>query len=326
MTPNAFSRALATFAAAFALILAAPVWAQTTEGTTDAEAATEAQTEASGPENADSASGDAATATPAPLPDPDTVLATVGAEKIVLADVIAVRQALPDQYQQLPDEVLMTGIVEQIVEQILLETAAKNSGLADTPLVRKAIRTQTRAVLADAYMSNALQSAITEERIAEAYQTRFIDADPIVEIRAAHILVPDEAKAAEVKVKIDGGADFATMAAEHGTDGTAARGGDLGWFVRAQMVPEFADAAFALEPGQISDPVETPFGWHLIKVEERRDQPAPQLEEVQGSIIEELSQEVSGDVVEGLKASATITRFLDGVDAAAIRADDLIAE
>lgn len=335
MTPQDFPRTIAA-AAALALLLSGASLAQTTEGETEggSSAETGAQTGAAATEDTSSqgggedtqTSGDQTTPPAAPLPSAEAVLATVGDQKVTLADVIAVRQALPEQYQQLPDEVLMTGIVEQIVEQILLETAAKASGLADTPLIQKAIRSQTRAVLADAYMSEALQDAITEEKIAETYQTRFVEADPVVEVRAAHILVREEAQAAEIKAKIDAGADFAAMAAEHGTDGTAARGGDLGWFVRAQMVPEFADAAFALEPGQISGPVETPFGWHLIKLEEKRDQPAPPLEEVQSSIIEELSQEISTEVLDELRADAAITRFLDGIDAAAIRADDLISE
>lgn len=326
MTSHEIPRTLAT-AAALALLLTGAPFAQTNEETDASGATAGAETSAGAPsQQAEDDALDAASLPPAPLASPDAVLATVGDQKITLADVIAVRQALPEQYQQLPDEVLMTGIVEQIVEQILLENAARTSGLAETPLIQQAIRAQTRAVLADAYLTDTLTTKITQEKIAETYQTRFVEADPEVEIRAAHILVPEQEKAAEIKAKIDEGADFAAMASEHGTDGTAARGGDLGWFVRAQMVPEFADAVFALEPGQISDPVETPFGWHLIRLEETRNQPPPPLEEVQGSIIEELSQEISTEVLDSLRAEASITRFLDGIDSAAIRADELIAE
>ncbi len=334
MTAYQISRSLAGTGAVL-LMLTGATFAQTTDETkaTSSETATETAPSATDGNTGEgtTAESDAtdsvdATQTPAPPPSPETVLATVGDQVVTLADVIAVRQALPDQYQQLPDEVLLTGIVEQMVEQILLENEAKATGLADTPLIQKAIRSQTRAVLADAYMTEALQNEITAEKIAETYQTRFVEADPIVEVRAAHILVSEQETAVEIKAKIDGGADFATVAAEYGTDGTASRGGDLGWFVRAQMVPEFADAAFALDPGQISEPVETPFGWHIIKLDEKRDQPAPPLEEVQSSIIEELSQEISADVLDGLRTKASITRMLDAVDASAIRNDDLIAE
>lgn len=315
-------------ATVLALLLTGPVMGQSTE--TSEPATSEAAGQSGETSTTDEATtqsepaDDSAAAAEAPAPDADAVLATVDGEVITLADVIAVRQALPDQYQQLPDEVLLTGIVEQIAEQIMLENAAKKTGLADTPLVQKAIRSQTRAVLADAYMTEALQNKITEERIAEEYKLRFLDAEPVVEVQVAHVLVADYETAANIKAQIDGGADFAAMAAEHGSDGTSARGGDIGWITRGQMVPEFADAAFAMEPGEISGPVETPFGWHLIKVDGKRDQPVPLIEEVRGSIIEELSQTISTDVLNELRGTSNIERNLDSVDATAIRADDLI--
>ena len=110
-------------------------------------------------------------------------------------------------------------------------------------------------------------------------------------MRAGHILVETEEKAKDLKSQLDAGADFAALAAEHGTDGTAQRGGDLGWFVHSEMVPEFADAAFAMEPGTISDPVKSAFGWHLIKLDERRDRPAPALEEVKDALLGEVIQQ-----------------------------------
>lgn len=261
---------------------------------------------------------------PAPEATAETVLATVNDVDITLGDVVAIRQQLPDQYLQLPDEVLMSGIVDQLAEQIMLENAARADGLDQNPIVQVIVRNQTRAVLADAYLRQSLSARITEERIEEAYEAQFLDSEPVTELRAAHILVETEAEAAEIKSKIDAGSDFATMASEHGTDGTASRGGDLGWFVRGQMVPEFADAAFGLEPGAISGPVETPFGWHLIRVDERREQPVPSLEEVRESLIGELSQEISGEVLTELRKDTEIVRTLENAPASAIRADELL--
>ncbi len=286
-----------------ALLLVAPVVAQTSQGT-------EAQ--------------DQETAAETPAASATAVLATVDGTDITLGDVIAIRQQLPEQYLQLPDEVLMSGIVDQLAEQIMLENAARADGLDKHPIVEVIVRNQTRAVLADAYLRQSLRELITDERIAEAYETQFVDAEPVVELRAAHILVETEDEATAIKAEIDAGADFAAKASEHGTDGTASRGGDLGWFVRGQMVPEFADAAFALEPGQISGPVQTPFGWHLIRVDERRDQPVPALDEVREDIIGELSQEVSAEVLTGLRKDTEIVRTLENAPASAIRADELL--
>lgn len=268
-----------------------------------------------------------ATQTPAvPAPTVDTVVATVNGTEITLGEVIAVRQGLPEQYQELPDEVLLNGLVQQMADQILLENAAIADKLDQKPTVKLAIKNQTRAVLADSYMTDALIARVNEEAVAAAYKTQFQDAEPVAEVRAAHILVPEEAKAVEIKKLIDEGADFAAMAAEHGTDGTSARGGDLGWFAHDQMVPEFADAAFAMDPGAISDPVQTPFGWHLIKMEEKRDRPAPPLDDVRGEIINALSESASNAVVGELRNAAKIEMLTDAVSPAAIRADDLLAD
>jgi peptidyl-prolyl cis-trans isomerase C len=145
-------------------------------------------------------------------------------------------------------------------------------------------------------------------------------------MRAAHILVDKVETAKEIKAKLDGGADFAALAAEHGTDGTASRGGELGWFVHEQMVPEFADAAFAMEPGTVSDPVQSPFGWHLIKLEERRERPAPPLDEVRDQILEELARQAQTEVLGQLREDAEIERGTGAVPPSAIRNDALITE
>ncbi len=145
-------------------------------------------------------------------------------------------------------------------------------------------------------------------------------------MRAAHILVEDQAEAKDLKAQLDKGADFAALAAEHGTDGTASRGGELGWFVHEQMVPEFADAAFAMQPGEVSDPVQSPFGWHIIKLEERRERPVPPLAEVRDQIVEQLTQKAQADVLTEVRGAAEIELGAEEVPAAAIRADEMIAD
>lgn len=311
---------LATLAAVLAaLMTAAPAYAQsTTEDTTTAEPKDEAAAPAETTEAAPEMAVEDLSA--------DTVVLTVNGTPITLAELIAVRQSLPEQYQQLPDEILMGALTQQLADQQVLADSAVAKGLENASNVQLALKNQRRATLADAYMTDALIASITEEAVAAAYKERYENAEPVVEVRASHILVEEEAKAQELKKQLDEGADFAALAAEHGTDGTKTRGGDLGWFVHEQMVPEFADAAFAMEPGTISDPVKSPFGWHLINLVEKRDRPAPPLEAVRDELVGELSQELQEKIIMEGREAAEIAKPELAVPAGAIRMDQLLAE
>ena len=256
----------------------------------------------------------------------DTVVATVGGTPITLGELIVARRSLPPEYQELPDEVLMSALVEQLANQALLEAAAREAGLDRKRAVQIAMDNQARAVLAGAYMEEEMARRVSPEAIEAAYQQRFADAEPVEEVHAAHILVEDEASAQEIKAKLDEGADFAELAAEYGTDGTASRGGDLGWFVHEQMVPQFADAAFAIEPGTISQPVQSPFGWHIIKLFERREQPVPPLDSVRDQLVQDLSQVAQSAILDEIRAGAVVERPAEAVPPSAVRADELVAE
>ena len=207
-------------------------------------------------------------------------LAEVDGVTLTLGELIAIRRELPEQYQSLPDEVLFNGLVEQLIDQMLLARAAKAAGLGQRPSIAMSLLNQERAVLAEAYLRDSISKRVTQVEVEAAYKTNYIDADPVQEVRAGHILVETEEKALELKAQLDAGADFATLATENGTDGTATQGGDLGWFAHSEMVPEFADAAFAMEPGAVSDPIQTSFGWHLIRMDEKRDRELPALDAV----------------------------------------------
>ena len=299
------------------LVLTAPMaFAQTTETTETTETQSSEAPASEAP----------AAAAPAVDLKANTVVVTVDDTPITLGEVIAVRQTLPEQYQQLPDEVLMAALVQQLADQQMLANAAHAAGLRDSVTVQLALRNQERAVMADAYMAQELLGRVDEAAVEAAYQQRFASVEPVLEAHAAHILVEEEAKAKELKAQIDAGADFAAVAAENGTDGTASRGGDLGWFTKEQMVPEFAEAAFALEPGTVSDPVQTPFGWHLIKLEETRAQPIPEMAEVRGELIAELTEIAQRTLIEELRGTSTVAPPAEPVPDAAVREDDLIVE
>ncbi len=318
-------------ACAAALLAAGPAGGQSGgQGTAGADQPAAEGQQAPGADQGDRASetqpADGEAGAPAEAPTADTVLATVAGTPVTLGELIAVRQGLPAQYQQLPDEVLLGALVEQTTDQILLAEAAREAGIDQRRAVQLILENQARAVLAEAYMQQAVEERVTDAAVQEAYEAEFASAEPVEEVRAAHILVDSQEKAEALKAELDEGADFAALAAEHGTDGTAARGGDLGWFVHEQMVPEFADAAFAMQPGEISDPVQSPFGWHLIKLDERRERAAPPIEEVRGQIVEQLTQQAQTDVLTELRQGAEIEPGAGQVPATAIRADEMIAE
>ena len=236
----------------------------------------------------------------------DSALAVVDGVTLTLGELIAIRRELPDQYQALPDEVLFDGIVEQLIDQMLLAEAGRKAGLEQRPAIVLTLLNQRRATLADAYLRQAVGERVTPEAVEARYRQRYLDSEPTREVRAGHILVATEELAADLKAQLDAGADFALLAAEHGTDGTVTQGGDLGWFAHSDMVPEFADAAFAMAPGAISGPVETAFGWHLIRLVERRDREPPALDEVREELMGELIQQAQVTVVEGLRMQSAI--------------------
>lgn len=248
---------------------------------------------------------------------PDTVVATVGGAPVTLADVQAVMSELPAQYKQAPDDVLYDYIRQQLVDQRLLSAAAEAGGLADEPEIAQSLRLQREGLLSQAYVSRQVEAKVTEEALREAYKTRIEDAPAAAEVRASHILVASEELAQEIRAEIENGAAFADMAAEHGTDGTKNQGGDLGFFTRDMMVAPFADAAFAMEVGAMSQPVQTQFGWHLIELTDRREQPKPSFEEVRGALEQELGSAAAQEIVQGVRAGGDFQMVEDrpGLDA-----------
>ncbi|MEX2520202.1 MAG: peptidylprolyl isomerase [Paracoccaceae bacterium] len=261
------------------------------------------------------------------MADPGMVIATVNGEDVTLGELIALRSELPEQYQSIPDNVLYDGLLEQITNQILLRQAAERTGLAEEPAVLRGLAFQRTSFLAELYVRQRLNERITPETLEAEYKSRYVDGAAVTQYKASHILVPDEADAKEIAELARGeGADFAELAKERSKGPSAPAGGDLGWFEDGQMVPEFQAAAFALKPGEVSDPVQTQFGWHVILLEETRDRPAPALDSVREELIGEMSREVTEAVVAALleNSEVTLPEGQPGLDQ--LRNDDLIAE
>ncbi len=256
-------------------------------------------------------------------PTADRVIATVDGTEITLGHMIVLRDALPAQYQSLPDEVLFQGILDQLIQQTLLSKAVEpEMGKRDV----LALENARRAYLADGAVARALAQAVTPQAMQALYEMRFANAIPGTEFNAAHIIVATQAEAAEIRTQLDAGADFAEMARTKSTDGAAANGGDLGWFGPGMMVKEFEDAVVAMKPGEIAGPLQTQFGWHLVKLNDTRPTAAPTFETVRPELEAELQQQAVDTRVAELTAAATITRDDAGIDPTILRDAALLAE
>ena len=177
-----------------------------------------------------------------------------------------------------------------------------------------------RGYLSSKALQAVVDGAVTDAALQAAYDAKYVNVPPPVEYRASHILVEDEAKAKDLKSQIDGGADFAELAKANSTDtGSAVNGGDLGWFGLGMMVKPFEDAVVAAAPGSVVGPVQTDFGWHLIKVNEVRDAAKPAIDEVREELATELEQKAVEAHVTELTGKADITRPGEGLDPALLR-------
>jgi peptidyl-prolyl cis-trans isomerase C len=261
---------------------------------------------------------------PAKAYDASTVLATVNGTAITLGNVIALRDRLPAQYQSIPDEVLLTGLLDQLVDQQLLATAVSASPDSDPLQVKLAVENERRTTLAGIGARDAVADAVDDAKVQAAYDEQVAAFKPAPEFNASHILVDSEEKAAALKAEIDGGKDFAEVAKENSSDGSAATGGELGWFGAGQMVPEFETAVAALEVGQVSDPVQSQFGWHVIKLNEKRETTPPPLDQARPEIENQLRQAALEAKLVELRAAAAIEKPETGMPPAAIRESDLL--
>ena len=249
----------------------------------------------------------------------DGVVATVNGEEIRGSDVAMLFSSLPAQYRQSTIDTIYPRLVESLVDRKQLARAARREGLADTAEVKRRLAYFTDETLQNAFFAHRVEAKLTEERLRAAYETMIAARQPDVEVRARHILLEGEEDAKAVIAELEAGADFAALAKQKSTGPSGANGGDLGYFTQAQMVPAFAQAAFALEPGAITTaPVETRFGWHVIKVEDRRETPPPSFEEVQTTIRDQEARHLISELTASLCAAAEVRRFgPDGEEIAA---------
>lgn len=252
----------------------------------------------------------------------DTVVATVNGLEITVGHMIMARSSLPQQYQQIPDEQLFDNLLTQMIQQAAIASTADGLSKRGEIVVENTRRSQ---FVEDAIAAE-LAEALTEDSLQAAYQETYSNADPEQEFSAAHILVETEEKAAELKTELDEGADFAELARAHSTGPSGPNGGDLGWFGKGMMVPEFEAAVLALEPGGISGPVQTQFGWHLVKLNEVREKGAPELDEVRGQLVQQIQRETIQRLIDTASDGADVVRTEVEIPASVISDASLLDE
>ncbi|GAB5447114.1 foldase protein PrsA [Gymnodinialimonas sp.] len=253
----------------------------------------------------------------------DTVLATVNGSDITVGHLIAMRQMLPPEYQQLPDEILFEGMLEQLIQQQVLADEAEGNV---TPSMQLGLENERRAFLAAMYMDDVAMADLSEEELQAAYDEAYGSVEPTVEYNAAHILLEGQEDAENMLAELGEGADFAELAAEHSIGPSGPNGGALGWFTEGMMVPEFEAAVLELEPGEVSSPVQTQFGWHIVLLNDTREQAAPTLEDVRAELEETIRRGRVDARLEELTETAEIERMDVEIDPALIRDLDLIAQ
>ena len=235
----------------------------------------------------------------APAEDDSEVLATVNGKNITEADAQEFYQSLPPQFRQIPIDLVRPQLVEQLINMEIVSQAAEAEKYYETEAFKEKLGAARSQLLQEVYLAAKIDEVVTDERLQEDYKKVAEEFTPEEELHARHILLKTEQEAKDMIKLLDEGGDFVELAKEYSTGPAGPRGGDLGYFTRERMVPEFADAAFALKDGEYSkEPVKSQFGYHVIKVEGRRNTEPPSFEEVE----EELRAEATNDAVDRLLA------------------------
>jgi peptidyl-prolyl cis-trans isomerase C len=250
-----------------------------------------------------------------------TVIATVNGVEITLGEMIALRESLPAQYQSLPDDKLFQGILDQLIQQETLQQSVGDLTTRD----KATLQNERRGYVSGLAIQGIVATAVTDEALQAAYDARFKDAAPKNEYSAAHILVETEEKANALKADLAAGKDFAELAKANSTDpGSAAAGGDLGWFGLGMMVKPFEDAVVAAKLGEVTGPIKSDFGWHLILVKETRVAAQPTLDEMRDELAAEIESKAIEAKVKELTDAATIARPGEAIDPAILKNTALI--
>jgi peptidyl-prolyl cis-trans isomerase C len=245
----------------------------------------------------------------APASASDPVIARVNGVDIKQSDLALAEEDVGADMQAASPEAKREHLISYLADIVMVTQAADKKNLADNPDFKRRLAFLRSKLLMGYELQQEAKTALTDEALKQTYDEAVKSMSGQEEVRARHILVEGEDEAKAIIEQLKGGADFAKLAKEKSKDPGAAEGGDLGYFTKDQMVPEFADVAFKMYPGQLSNPVKTQFGWHVIKVEDKRIKQPPEFEKVKDQIEAYVARKAQSDFIAKLRQSAKVERF-----------------
>jgi peptidyl-prolyl cis-trans isomerase C len=252
------------------------------------------------------------------VPTSDTVLAVVNSTEITLGHIISIVGGLTEQYDDVPAEKLYEGILDQLIQQTLLSEVTEVS----EKTIQLALDNERRALISTIAIAKIGEAAVTDEAVQKRYDETIATGEPTPEFQAAHILFEKEEEAQAVLKLLNDGGDFGALAKEHSTGPSGPSGGDLGWFGRGAMVPEFDQAVAEMKAGEVAGPVKTQFGYHLIRLNDQRDYPP--LESHRAELQDQIANEAIVAEIERLQNAASVERIAPTFDFSQIRNTTLL--
>ncbi len=244
---------------------------------------------------------------------PTAIVAKVNGDTITGADLLEVRSSLRPPANQMPIDAVYGQLQDRLIDSKLVLEVAKKAKLADDKEVKEKIAKAADRIIQDTYLTREVGAKVTAAVVEARYKKLAAEYKPEKELKARHILVATEAEAKAIAEQLKKGGDFAKIAKEKSTDkGSGEKGGDLGYFTPEQVVEPFSKTAFALKDGEVSAPVQSQFGWHIIQAQSRRDTKMPPLDEVKPDIQRMVADEMLTDMFTKLRKDAKIERF--GID------------
>ncbi len=241
--------------------------------------------------------------------DANPVLAKVNGAEIRQSDVALAEEELGPSLAQMDPATKKENVLAFLIDMKIVAKAAEEKKIEDRPDFKARLGFARNRLLMDNLLASEGKAATTTEAMKKVYDEAAKQIEGEQEVHARHILVETEDEAKAIKAELAKGADFAELAKKKSKDPGAADGGDLGFFTKEQMVPEFSAVAFSLEPGKISDPVKSQFGWHIIKVEEKRNRKAPDFEQVKAQIETYVTRKAQAEYVSKLREAAKVERM-----------------